>query len=371
MKEAVIERHETLIQGRAIYASKLWLEDLDRVLDVLPEIKELAGQSVLVTGAAGLVCSAVMDLMLRYNETHSVPIKVLAAGRSQEEMEARFGSFCTKPYFTFVPYDAARGDNDIAPSADYVIHGASNAYPAAIMKEPVETMLSNFTGLLQLLQYAKEWKSKRVLCISSSEVYGCREGNEPYKEDEYGWIDLLSPRSSYPMGKRAAETLCASYAAEYGVDVVIARPGNIYGPTATTLDTRVSSAWAYAAARSQDIIMKSDGSQLRSYCHCLDCASALLKVLLRGSNGRAYNIANPDTAITIRQMAQLLAQAGNVALLQEQAAVAEGAIFNPMRNSSLDSSSLEALGWKSCFDARTGFGHTVEILREMLAAEPD
>ena len=112
--------------------------------------------------------------------------------------------------------------------------------------------------------------------------------------------------------------------------------------------------------------MKSDGSQLRSYCYCLDCASAILKVLLCGENLHAYNISNPDSIISIREMAQLLADAAGVKLIREEASADEKKSFNPMSNSSLESISLEGLGWKGLFDAAKGFGHTVDILKDMI-----
>lgn len=108
-------------------------------------------------------------------------------------------------------------------------------------------------GLKYLLDCAKNSGAKRILYISSSEVYGRKEGNLPYKTDEYGYIDLLNARNSYSVGKRAAETLCASYLSEYGVESVIIRSDHIYGPTAVKYDNRVSSAWAYAGARGEDI----------------------------------------------------------------------------------------------------------------------
>ena len=70
-----------------------------------------------------------------------------------------------------------------------------------------------------------------MVFISSSEVYGKHAGENPLEESEYGYIDLLNPRSSYSMGKRAAETMCISYAKDYNLHVTIARPGHIYGPT--------------------------------------------------------------------------------------------------------------------------------------------
>ena len=349
-----------------IYDSNRWFEDIDRVTETaLPFLGELAGKSVMITGAAGLVLSPVVDILIRYNETHETPIRILAAGRWLKEMTDRFGTYCGKPYFRFVVYDASRTDNSITGKADYIIHGASNASPDMIVKEPVETMMSNFTGMKYLLDVAKELGTKRLLYISSSEVYGKKEGDQPYREGEYGYIDLLSARNSYSVGKRAAETLCASYADEYGVDSVIVRPGHIYGPTASPVDRRVASAWAYAVARGEDIVMKSDGAQLRSYCHCLDCASAILTVLLRGESVHAYNISNPNAIVSIREMAELLAGSAGVGLRMELPTEEERKGFNPMSNSSLDSAGLESLGWKGIFDAPSGFAETVEVLREM------
>ena len=70
------------------------------------------------------------------------------------------------------------------------------------------------------------------------------------------------------------------------IAVSIVRPGHIYGPTATRKDNRVSTAFAYNASDGKDIIMKSDGAQIRSYCYMLDCASAILYVLLKGKKGK-------------------------------------------------------------------------------------
>ena len=346
------------------YSNKLWIEDIDKVLNVVPELCDLEGKSVLITGAAGLVCSSVVDILFRYNDTHNNKIRILAAGRWQKEMHDRFHEMVDRDDFDFVAYDASKTINNINVHADYIIHGASNASPNMIVKEPVETMLSNFIGMKNLLDYAKEHGSKRILYISSSEVYGEKQGSEPYYEGQYGYVDLLKSRNSYSVGKRAAETLCVSYADEYAVESVIVRPGHIYGPTASPNDNRVASAWSYAVARGEDIVMKSDGSQIRSYCYCLDCASAILKVLLSGENCHAYNISNPDSIISIKEMAEMLATSGGVQLKMELPTEEERKGFNPMSNSSLESTSLLKLGWVGCFDAATGFEHTVQIIKE-------
>ncbi len=355
-----------------IYNSCQWNSDVENVMNSLPELSQLSGKSVMITGAAGLICSAIVDILFMFNDKHpnKSPITIIGAGRWIEEMEARFHEHIHRSDFIFVAYDAAKSDNslpdDLEPS--FIIHAASNAFPAMIMKEPVETILSNVNGIYDMLRLAKLHDAKRVLYVSSSEVYGKKENSDPYREGEYGFIDQLNPRNSYSIGKRAAENMCTSFASEYGVESVIVRPGHIYGPTASQQDTRVSSSFAWSAAKGQDIIMKSDGSQLRSYCHCLDCASAMLKVLLCGENGHAYNISNPDSIISIKEMAIELAKAGGVRLLKEAASKTELATYNPMDNSSLDSTSLQELGWEGLFNAHEGLFNTVKVMKEMLNA---
>ena len=347
----------------SIFDSKLWIADLDETLAVLPELEELIGKDILITGCSGLICSAVTDVLIRWNVTHEGKIGILVAERDEVRVKERFSLFYDCDWFRFIPYDASSANNNFDFSCDYIIHGASNASPNKIIKEPVETMMSNFIGMKCLLDYAKTHSTKRVLYISTSEVYGKKDHDRPSKIDEYGGIDILNPRSSYSVGKCAAETLCASYYDEYNVDFVIVRPGHIYGPTASSFDNRVSSAWAYDAAGGKDIVMKSDGSQIRSYCYCLDCASAILKVLLRGKSAHAYNISNPNSVISIREMAEILADVADIDLRIESPTDKDKKGFNPMRNSSLDGKELLGLGWRGLFDASKGFSHTIDILK--------
>ena len=349
-----------------IYSSKRWLKDIDETIVGIPELKQLDSKCVMVTGCTGLICSAVVDVLIRWNETHEKKIKILAAGRNEKRVLERFAPYCKEEWLVFVPFDALSTTNTMSYPCDFIIHGASNASPNKIIKEPVETMLSNVIGIKYLLDYSKENGTKRLLYISSSEVYGRKENNKPSKTDEYGGIDLLKPRNSYSIGKCAAENLCASYYDEFGVESVIVRPGHIYGPTAMESDNRVSSAWAYAVAKGEDIVMKSNGSQIRSYCYCLDSASAILKVLLQGEPIHAYNISNPNSVISILDMAEILTKYAGVKLKIELPSEAEKKGFNPMNNSSLDSEDLLALGWKGLFDAERGFSHTVEILKDTM-----
>ncbi len=346
--------------------NRQWQEDIDRVLACVPELSELSGNRVMITGCTGLICSAVMDVLIRWNCTHDEKIIIYALSRNPEAIENRYEPYISEKWFETDRYDATSTIDHLRQDCDYIIHGAGNASPGNLVREPVETMCANIVGLRNLLEYADNNRSKRLLYLSSSEVYGKTTDNKPFDINDYGYIDILDSRSSYSCAKRAAETLCVSYADEYGVDSVIIRPGHIYGPTAKNGDNRVSSIWAYKVARGEDIVMKSDGAQIRSYCYAPDAASAILKVLLRGQSSQAYNISNPDSVISIKELAEIMTAAGNVGIKYELPTETEKKGFNPMPNSSLDARELMSLGWEGKFDAKEGIEHTISILKELM-----
>lgn len=354
----------------SILNNRLWILDIDEVLAVMPELEQLSGKRVLITGASGLICSAIIDVLIRWNDTHAnedpdKAIRIFAAGRSEDKVNSIFSPYCEKEWFSYIRYEAEYIGKERGHIYDYIIHGAANAYPGRISKNPVETLTEGVVGIMNLMDYAIQLEKKpRILLISSSDVYGNKNTATPNKINEYGAIDILNPRNSYTIAKCASESLCVSYADEYGIDSVIVRPGHIYGPTASISDNRVSSAWAYDVARGKDIVMKSDGAQIRSYCYCLDCASAILTVLLKGETAKAYNISNPESVISIKELAEILAKTGGVELKMELPSDEDKKGFNPMRNSSLDATELVNLGWKGLFDAERGLEHTVEILKE-------
>ena len=321
----------------------------------------LGSMRILISGASGLIGAALVKYIARQEHSVDGPLRMYAAVRNTSKVMHKLGV-----YADVVTYDALlplHFDFDV----DVIIHAASAASPELFVKSPVETMWANVFGVRELLEYARRVHARKVIYVSSSEVYGKATPREDgFREEDYGFVDVLNPRSSYPMGKRAAETLCASYAKEYGVDVSIVRPGHIYGPTASPKDQRVSSAFAWAAARGEPIVLKSAGTSRRSYTHADDCASAIMTVVEKGAPGEAYNIANRDGVCTIRQMAEIMADEGNVELKMECATDSDAATFNPMDNSCLDPSKLELLGWRGKIGYEEGFRQTVKEIRTAL-----
>lgn len=332
-------------------------------LNSIVNVEKLKNSSILITGSTGLICSSIIDELLVLNELYDYNIKIYACARSQTSINKRFEKYKDKKNLIYVQYDANE-NLDFNFGVDYVIHGASNASPDLYVKEPVETMLSNILGMKNLLEFSKNNTVKSLVYVSSSEVYGIKENVKPYIEDEYGYIDILNVRSSYSSSKRATETMCISYASEYGLDVKIVRPGHIYGPSAKETDRRISSSFLRDALRGENLVMKSAGEQIRSYCHSLDCASAILTVLLSGKLGEAYNISNKNSIITIKEMAKIISRIANVELILQLPNDVEVKQQNPMNNSSLNSHKLETLGWKGIFTAEEGFKETYSVLED-------
>ena len=330
----------------------------------LPDLSVFDGASVLVTGASGLVGSAFAELLLT-RAAAGARVGIFLAGRSEPPLRARFAG-CAAPW-TFVSFDA------LAPwrcdrRFDFVLHAAAPAHPAAIMERPADTLRAIVSGTSSVLAHAAATGARRVLFVSSSEIYGVLPGKEtPWREDESGFVDPLSPRSCYSQGKRAAETLCAAAAEQDGTDVVIARPGHVYGPTATASDSRAHAEFARAAASGRSIVLRSPGLQLRSYCHALDCATAFAALFARGEKGRACNVPGPAEPVTIRRMAEAFAAAGGVEVVREEIAGGDSRPSNPMPVSALDSARLAALGWRPVYDMDRGAADTVARLRALSA----
>lgn len=251
-----------------ILKSELYKNDILRVLELL-DMRAFHDCSILITGGLGLICSAIVDTLIIYNENCDAHMKLYVADINEDFYEIRYGNY---PCVQYVHYDATK-PLDFDFDVDYIIHGAGLASPELYVTKPVETMLSNFNGVLNLLEYARERGVKRMLYISSSEVYGQKETADAFEETKFGSIDVNAIRSSYSEAKRASEVLCKSYSSEYGVDTVMVRPGHIYGPTASPRDKRISSEFAYLASRGEKLEMKSLGLQKRSYVYCLDCAA--------------------------------------------------------------------------------------------------
>lgn len=319
----------------------------------------LQGKNILVVGATGLIGGCVVDILMHCN---GVSFQVYAAGRNRLRAEKRFDKYREKPNFHFIELDVTKPlTSDI--SFHYIIDAASGANPKLYSTDPVGVMKANFNGVDNLLSYGKDHGLEKFVYVSSGEVYG--EGNgQKFTEDYSGYVDPMQFRSCYPSSKRAAETLCASYAHQYGLNVAVARPSHVYGPHFTESDNRVYAQFIRNVLRGEDIVMKSAGSQFRSWCYVVDCALALLYILLKGSGCEAYNVADDASNITIRQLAEMIADIAGRKVIMEIPDNVEKSGYTTITKAVFDTAKLESLGWTVKGNMKEKLEATIEEARK-------
>lgn len=304
--------------------------------------EKLSGANILITGATGLIGSCLLEVLM--SNPH-IDYHVYASGRNKERAISRFGVFSDSPYFHFLRYDVMEEINsDI--DFHYIIHAASNASPNFFVSNPVEIIKANILGVDNLMKYGISHGLRRFLFVSSGEVYGEGDGRV-FTEEYSGYVDCVIPRSCYPSSKRAAETLCVAYGEEYAVDSVIVRPCHVYGPNFTESDNRAYAQFLRDAVAGRDIIMKSSGEQYRSWCYVVDAVLGILYVLLKGERGNAYNIADENSNVTIREFAEMIAHACGREVIFEVPTETEAKGFNKVRKSVFSTAKLSRLGWKT------------------------
>lgn len=340
--------------------NKTYLSALECAINEKLDYNKLNNKSILVTGATGLIGKALVDYLLLIDEKKGLSMKVFAASRSRESFDKRFEKNDKLFYYSY-NLDEPLSDDE---RFDYIIHAASNADPKMFHTDPVGTMVSNFSGTHNLLEYARKNKTERFLFVSSGEVYGQHDGKtDAFSESYSGFVNFTEARGCYPSGKRAAENLCICYKAQHGVDAVIVRPSHTFGPTQLKRDSRAMSEFFSLAVDGYDIVLKSKGEFVRSYTCVFDCVQGILVALLNGEGGEAYNIANKNSIVSIAQLAEKIAHiAGKKVVFDIPEGGVKGA--GSIARGVLDGKKLESIGWEPIFDIDEGVRVTYEIMKE-------
>lgn len=342
--------------------SPIITEDLETIASAPLPWDELAGKTVLITGAAGFLPAYMAETLLFLNERRGgSPTRVLGLVRHAQRARARFAAYMDRSDLHLLVGDVSE-PLPTSEKIDYIIHAASQASPKYYRTDPVGTLSANVRGTELLLERARANGAQGFLFFSSGEVYGQVSGGQvPTRETDYAFVDPMDVRSCYAESKRMAETMCVSWHAQYGVPATVARPFHTYGPGMSLSDGRVFADFVADIVAGRDIVMKSDGRATRAFCYLADATAGFFTVLLRGERGQAYNVGNDRAEASILNLAERLVALFPEKQLKvvEQPVPTDGYFQSPITRGCPEISKIKALGWTPETTIEDGFRRTV------------
>ncbi len=349
-------------------------------MDLTTDFQELVSQNLdyeflrdktlLITGATGMLGRYLTEYFIYLNAVKNLNLRILLIVRNLKKVELLFGDKLNKNIQCLVSElnTPLRTEEKI----NYIIHAASLADPQYYKTNPVDVALPNILGTYYLLELARKKKIEHFLYFSSAEVYGKISNSQLITENTLGTIDPLDIRSCYSESKRMGETLCKSYYEQYQVPVTCLRIFHTYGPTLDYHhDQRVFSEFVKSVIENNQIIMKSTGEAKRAFCYVLDLVSACLTLLSHGLSGEAYNMANDECFVSIKELAQEIIKAfpdRNIRFYKENRETNSSYIENKVTTYiNVSTQKLRALGWKPTISIQDGFRRTIDMIEDELA----
>lgn len=326
--------------------------------------QELHSKTLLLTGATGLIGRVIVDLIMYRNEKFNDNIKLCIISRNKKTSRKIFKEYDNNNLFSIVECDLSNPYIDISNIADvdYIIHGASNTHPVAYATQPISTIMTTVNGTKTILDIAS-MTGARTLFMSTVEIYGENRGDiERFTENYMGYIDCNTLRAGYPEGKRVAEALIQAYKEEKHTDTIIARLGRVFGPTTAISDSKSTTQFIEKALNGQNIVLKSAGNQEYSMIYVMDAVGAILRILLEGVCGEAYNVSN-DEIINLKTVAKNIAESVGVKVVFDLPSDDEQAGFSVVSRALMDNSKLKNLGWASQWTLEKAYSETIKIMR--------
>ncbi len=311
----------------------------------------------LITGATGLIGSTLVRCLLALNKDIQITCPIRNLKKAKATYGEDFDSICFIEC-ELVSYLRGLTEND---DFQYIVHCASPTEGKYMIEHPVDTYMLAIDSTRAILEYARKKKTD-IVYVSSLEFYGQNFDDTLISEDMQGYVDNTEPRSSYPLGKRAAEYLCAAYAKQFDISAKVARLTQTFGAGVSADDNRVFAQFARSVIKGENIVMHTKGESAKPYCYTTDCVSAILYILLKGEKGEAYNVANQETYISIKDMANFLCTHFNPQLkvvIEEHPEMG----YAPVTKLNLSTEKLKSLGWLPRYGLYEMFDRLIKSFR--------
>ncbi len=279
-------------------------EDLDHILDHTKEIlEEFRNSRIFITGGTGFFGIWLLETFARANKKLNLNVEIVTLSRNPARFTKRFPHFAKNPFFHFVTGDI-RDFSFPTGSFKYVFHLATEASDDLNRNEPLKMFDVIVEGTRHILDFAVSAGVQGLLLASSGAVYG----RQPYEishvcETYNGGPDPSNPLSAYGEGKRVAELLGTLYAKKTGLEFKIARCFAFVGPYLPLDKHFAIGNFILDSVKKQPVIIKGDGTPLRSYLYASDLIVWLLTVLVKGNTCTPYNVGS-DQAISIADLAK-------------------------------------------------------------------
>lgn len=303
-----------------------------------------------MTGGAGFIGSHLCDALLERGH------EVLCLDNLSTGDPANITRALENPAFSLEERDVC---DPIDLEADCIFHLASPASPVDYYGMRVETMRVNSLGTMNCLELAARL-GIRMVTASTSEVYGDPQVT-PQREDYYGHVNPIGPRSCYDEGKRFAEALCKAYENERQIDVVIARIFNTYGSRMRASDGRVIPNFVCQSLGGQPLTIYGDGSQTRSFCHVSDMVAGLIKAMFTAeAGGEVINIGNPDEMRIIDLAGRVRRKVNSASEMVFEPLPVD----DPLQRKPDIAKAMSLLGWAPEVDLEDGLDDVIAWFRE-------
>lgn len=333
-------------------------EDLHILAEYI-KLSAIKNSRLFITGGTGLIGSVCAKAFLTANKEYNLENEVNILVRDAEKAD--------RIYDGFVSYGLHYIEGDVCQQiptidCDYIIHTASPTSSGYFISHPAEVLDIIYSGTKNILELAKECNAQSMVCLSSMEAFGAvKETDHRLKEYELGYIDISDVRSCYSEGKRVLELMCRCYSEEYGINVCIARLAQTFGAGVLPTENRVFAQFARSAVKGENIVLHTLGRTIGNYCYIRDTVKAIITLLLNGQKGEIYTVANESTSMSIREMAELVAENFSNGRSQVVFEIPDGNKFGyaPETKIRLSSEKLQSLGWKPEVDI-------VEMYRRMI-----